>query len=301
MIKRLSLNFTVSEIRGIFWHARFGGRKHCIRCSYRKLWKLSDGRLECVRCHKRFSLRTDTYLNSHTLSLDQWFELIWWFVYDFTPHRVAEEVHGDQRFIHRIFATIREAICDYEEAEMEKLIGTVEVDETYIGPKFKNRKKHKREYLKRMGLVRRGRGAKVLLQPVFGMYQREGKVYIEFVQDAGKKTLQDIIRGKVELESAVYSDTWGSYQGLDTKGYTHKTIDHGENEYVREGDIHINGIEGFWGYLKERLIKHHGVANHNLIYYVKEQEFKFNYRHLSSDEMVKKIARILMNFTPSDD
>ncbi|MGH7806963.1 MAG: IS1595 family transposase [Thermodesulfobacteriota bacterium] len=298
MIKRFSLQFSESRVGRIFWHARFGLRKHCISCSYCKLWKLSDRRLECARCHKRFTLTTYTYLNFSTLALDKWFELIWWFVYGFTPHKAAEELQTDQKLLHRCFSTIRKAIYDYEEAEMEKLVGTVEVDETYIGPKFKNRKKRKREYLKRMGIVNRGRGAKKLLQPVFGMYQREGLVYIQFIKDAGKKTLQDIIRGKVELESVVYSDTWRSYEGLDTEGYTHETIDHGNSEYVREGTIHINGIEGFWGYLKERLRKHHGVAQYNLIYYVKEQEFRFNHKHLSSEKIVEKIIHILMNSTP---
>lgn len=63
----------------------------------------------------------------------------------------------------------------------------------------------------------------------------------------------------------------------------------------------INGIEGFWGYLKEHLLKHHGVATYNLIYYVKELEFRFNNRDLSTGEMVYKIVKALMNFTPSDD
>ena len=69
-------------------------------------------------------------------------------------------------------------------------------------------------------------------------------------------------------------------------------------KYVKEKKgkkVHINGIEGFWGYLKEQLLKHHGVSKTNLIYYVKEQEFRFNNRHLSTDEMVIKITNILMN------
>jgi transposase-like protein len=72
-------------------------------------------------------------------------------------------------------------------------------------------------------------------------------------------------------------------------------IDHGNEEYVRDEGIHINGIEGFWGYLKERLLKHHGVAKKNLIYYVKELEFRFNYRHLSTEHSMNKIIKILVN------
>ena len=64
--------------------------------------------------------------------------------------------------------------------------------------------------------------------------------------------------------------------------------------------IHINGIEGFWGYLKEHLLKHHGVAKDNLIYYIKEQEFRFNYRYLTTDEFVQKLVEILVIFGPPD-
>lgn len=84
-----------------------------------------------------------------------------------------------------------------------------------------------------------------------------------------------------------------------TRGYQHRTIDHKNEEYVRQESrvkkIHINGIEGFWGYLKERLLKHHGVDKANLIYYAKELEFRFNHRHLSTEEFIQKIIQILMS------
>ncbi|MCH7927553.1 MAG: transposase [Candidatus Dadabacteria bacterium] len=76
------------------------------------------------------------------------------------------------------------------------MFGAVEIDETYVGLKFKNGRKKNREYYRRVDAVKRGRGAKTLLQPVFGFYQRNGVVYVEFVCDAKKKTLQDIIKGK---------------------------------------------------------------------------------------------------------
>jgi len=226
-----------------------------------------------------------------------------WFVYGFTANRTAKETGVSQKLVHRCFTTVRKAIYEYEENTIKTVFGTVEVDETYVGPKFKNRRKKNREYYRRVNAVKRGRGAKTLLQPVFGFYQRNGTVYVEFVCDAKKKTLQDIIKGKIVLQSNIYSDTWKSYKGLNKKGYYHETIDHGKQEYVKEKKgkkVHINGIEGFWGYLKEQLLKHHGVSKTNLIYYVKEQEFRFNNRHLVTDDMVTKIIKILMNSASPD-
>lgn len=294
MIKRFSNSFSVSKISRIFGQAKYPEKKHCLRCNSRSVITLPDGRFYCKKCRYIFSLLTKTYLSRSRLPLDQWYELLWWFIYEFTANKTAKETKLSQRLIHRCFSKIRDAIYQYEEAEMGKFFGTVEVDETYIGPRFRNRRKKKRDFLKRIGVVKRGRGSKILQQPVFGMYQRNGRVYIEFVSNAEKKTLQDIIRGRIELASDVYSDTWKSYKGLEQQGYNHEMLDHGNEEYVRGGEIHINGIEGFWGYLKERLLKHHGVAKRNLIYYVKELEFRFNFRHLSTEQMIEKIIKILM-------
>jgi len=78
--------------------------------------------------------------------------------------------------------------------------GTVEVDESYFGPSFGNRRKSTREKLRKEGAVKRGRGAKELQQPVFDIYERmDGIVYIRPVADARKDTLQSIIREKVNI------------------------------------------------------------------------------------------------------
>ncbi|MBU2219593.1 IS1595 family transposase [Patescibacteria group bacterium] len=311
MFKRFTDNLTLSKIDRIFWQAKFPKRKHCLKCGFRFLLKISDSRFQCRRCGYRFSLKTESYLLRSRLNPGQWYELIYWFVYEFTANKTSKEVKSNQRLIHRCFSIIRQAIHDYEKTEMEKLFsGVLEVDETYVGPKFKNRRKSNRDYYRKVNAVKRGRGSKSLQQPIFGLYQRNGTVYLKFIKDAGKKTLQDIIKGKIVLASEVYTDTWKSYRGLNKQGYWHETIDHGKEEYVRlkrikgakqRKKVHINGIEGFWGWFKERLLKHHGVAKGNLIYYVKELEFRFNNRHLSTDELVQKIIYILMNFSPSND
>src|SRR3989304_3611818 len=217
--------------------------------------------------------------------------------------RIFGHAKFPQQRVHNYFSLIRKAIYNYERPQLNQFCGEVEVDETYVGPKFKNRRKKKREGYRKINAVRRGRGAKVLQQPVFGLYQRDGRVYVEFVGDVGKETLQDIIKGRIVLESEVYTDTWKSYRGLKREGYHHEVVDHGREEYLREKrgkKIHINGIEGFWGYLKEHLLKHHGVGKGNLIYYIKEQELRFNHRNLSTDEFVQKLVEILVKFGPRD-
>jgi len=150
-------------------------------------------------------------------------------------------------------------ICD----EMSPFSGVVEVDESYFGAR---RVKGKR-----------GRGA-YGKTPVFGILQRGGKVYTEMVPDCAKKTLQGIIRGKVNPDSVIHSDTWRGYDGLVDVGYQkHFRIKHSQNEFVM-GKNHINGIESFWSFAKGRLQKYHGISQNSFNLHLKECEFRFNNR-----------------------
>ena len=81
--------------------------------------------------------------------------------------------------------------------------------------------------------------------PVFGLLQRGGRVYTEIVPNCARKTLQAIIRGKVEPENVIHSDSWRGYNGLVDLGYKkHYRVHHGKNEFT-SGKKHINSIESF--------------------------------------------------------
>ena len=223
------------------------------------------------------------------------YELLFWFELELTDHKIAKRIDGNYQKIHRFYNSLRERLKEYEEDSIELLDGEVEVDETYFGADFKNRRRHKRKKLRKEGRVKRGRGAKDLKEAVFGIYEREdGIVYIKPVVDVTKDTLQKIIKNKVNIETRIYSDTWKSYNGLEEDFRDHKVVDHGNQEYKR-GKATINGIEGFWGYAKERLLKHHGVSPENFLNYLKEKEYRFNHRHLTGEDFVNKILEVLLN------
>ena len=59
-------------------------------------------------------------------------------------------------------------------------------------------------------------------------------------------------------------------------GYKHLNIDH--RYKFKQGKVYINGIEGFWSFAKERLIKHHGISRQKFLYYIKEMEWRYNNR-----------------------
>lgn len=141
--------------------------------------------------------------------------------------------------------------------------GEVEVDESYFGPR---RVRGKRG---------RGAGGKTI---VFGVFKRNGKVYTEIVPDPKKRTLQAIIRGRVDIGSVIHSDAWRGYDGLVDVGYEkHFRVRHGKSEFVR-GRSHINGIEAFWSFAKVRLHRLRGIHKHTFYLHLKECEWRFNHR-----------------------
>lgn len=175
--------------------------------------------------------RRNRYANRARISNKQLRQLIWYFVVDLTASQIALLAGLNRHTVNRYLRAIRERIAQF--CEMESLFGGEgEVDESYFGAR---RIKGKR-----------GRGAygKTI---VFGLFQRNGQVYTKLVPDCRKRTLQAIIRGKVTLDSVIYSDGWRGYNGLVDVGYgKHLRVDHGQDEFVR-GRAHVNGIEGFWG------------------------------------------------------
>ena len=146
-----------------------------------------------------------------------------------------------------------------------------------------------------MGLAKRGGGAKYRKQPVFGIFKRNGQVYLEPIPEATAKILSPIITKRVKLGSDVFSDTGTWYAGLVGLGYVHRSVDHGKQEYV-DGEVHINGLEGFWGLSKTNMHTYKGIKKKNWLLYLKEMEFRYNNRHMSFDAMVEKIMTILMTY-----
>ena len=203
------------------------------------------------------------YIKRSHISEAKFRDIVRYFSLDVNALKIASLTKLNRNTVNRYLGLIRERIFELCE-QSSPFQGEVEVDESYFGAR---RIKGKR-----------GRGA-AGKTPVFGILQRGGKVYTEIVSDCAKKTLQAIIRGKVDPESVIHSDQWRGYNGLVDMGYKkHYRIRHGNDEFAN-GKKHINGIESFWSYAKRRLEKFHGIPKEKFNLHLKECEFRFNHRN----------------------
>lgn len=126
----------------------------------------------------------------------------------------------------------------------------------------------------------RGRGARGKTI-VFGLPKRGGKVYARIVPDVTRGTLMQAIEGKASKDSIMCTDGFASCDGLVDWGCKRRyRAGRGEDESVERenpGD-RIDGIESFWGYAKDRLVKYQGIPKEDLYLHLRECEFGFNMR-----------------------
>ena len=182
------------------------------------------------------------------------------------PARTAAELVGINRnsailYYHKL----REIIARKLAEQAPFLAGAVEVDESYFGGVRKGK---------------RGRGAAGKV-PVFGLLKRRGFVHAVMIENTKAKTLIGIIRDRVEPDSVVFTDSYPSYNVLDVSEFRHRRVNHKEH-FVGYRGVHINGIENFWSQAKRHLRRYNGIPRHNFHLYLKECEWRFNYRPVSN-------------------
>lgn len=167
--------------------------------------------------------------------------------------------------------------------------GTVEIDETHLGGAWRNKRKSDRSKGAKRG--RRGTAKRA----VFGILCRGGQVWANVVPNVETKTLLPLLRKRVATGSIVCSDTFKSYTGVAAKGYVHRLVRHEEQEYSDGKGNHVNGLEGFWGYLKRMLAAKGGIRRERLPLYLAEYVWRYNHRKLAIRDQINIVLSQLQN------
>lgn len=257
-----------------------GQKARCLRCGHPKSWAVRRNKRRCAAC--RYEWRPQALPLRWTRP--EWRRVLRWFLLGHSAAVIAQETHLERKRILRALLVVRQAMV----GDIPPVFsGTVEVDETYLGGTWRNKRRGERA----QG-TKRGRGT--TKQAVFGILCRGGQVWAQVVPNVEARTLLPLLRQRVTTGSVVCSDTFGSYTGVVARGYVHRLVDHSQTFSDRKGS-HINGLEGFWGYLKRRLAAKGGIRRERLPLYLAEYVWRYNHRRLSVTEQVQNLLKLLQS------
>ena len=255
-----------------FEQIRFRDGEYCPHCGYKTIYRFKDGkRYRCSRCHKDFTIKTGTIFGESKIPLQKWFIAIYLLTTcrkGISSVQLAKQVGVTQKTGWFMDHRIRKAL----KQNNGQLFGIVEVDETYVGGKEKN--KHAK---KRIGGTQ-GRNTKGKTA-VFGMIQRNGEARAQVVDNVKMRTIEKHIIDNIQIGSKLYTDDFPSYDRIG-KLYSHEKISHSRGEYVKGDGIHSNCAESFWAIFKRGYVGiYHLMSEKHLQKYVDEFTYRFNTRN----------------------
>ncbi|MYH36243.1 MAG: IS1595 family transposase [Rhodospirillaceae bacterium] len=227
-----------------------------------------------------FTLRSGTVMARTKMSYREWAVGIYLFTTNIkgvSSMRLHRELGIGQKAAWFMLHRLRYA---FEEAP-DQFGGPVEIDETHVGGKRKNKPLAKRKELT-------GRGP-VDMTAVAGAKDREtNRVAARVVENTDAPTLKGFVREHVRPGATIYTDEAAAYRGMPE--FRHEAVNHSVSEYVRDM-ISTNGMESFWAGLKRGQAIYHKMSPKHLDRYVQEFAGRHNARDADTiDQMTGIVA-----------
>ena len=243
--------------------------RHCPRCGSTETTETTKHNMPywCPACRNQFSVTVGTLMERSKVPLRKWAFAIYLEMSSLKGVS-SMKLHRDLKVTQKTAWFMLHRIRGAWSQEREGLFaGPVEVDETYMGGRERNKHAHKKQRL--------GRGGVGKTIVVGAKDRATNEVRAEVVEGADAKTLQGFVADHVQPDATVYTDEAAAYKGMSFK---HESVRHSTGEYVKEM-AHTNGIESFWATMK-RAHKgvYHKMSAKHLDSYVSQFAGKHNAR-----------------------
>lgn len=264
---------TENDCWDYLFEMRWSDGFYCPKCNCDKYWITKKRLIHCVACEHQASITSGTIFHKTRKPLLLWFHIIWWIV----AQKTGASAHNLKDFMgfgsyETAWAWLHKLRRAMVRPDRDKLVGEVEVDETYIGGK-------------EIGNGKQGRGAitKALVVVAAECKGKQiGRVRFRIISEASGEELIPFIEDNIESGSEIITDGWSGYSSLSkSKKYKHevKTIS-GSGKEAHELLPHVHMVDS----LVKRWVNgtHQGkVSVKHLSYYLDEFAFRFN-RKLST-------------------
>ncbi len=251
----------------------------CPNCSCDKYWKVRRGGLLCVSCRSEYRPPPPPV----RLSQNQWKTIVKWFVLEQSVSIISEQ-SGISRY--KVMKALQHIRTLMRSQTPDVFQGEVEVDAT-LYCRAKNIPFRKHTCTKNSS-----KPDKV----VFGALCRGGFVRAKLVSGYNAETFRYLLKEWVAPGSKIYSSSFKYFPDLKSIGFVHRTVKLNKGIHL-DKDCHINGLKGFWGYLKTKLSSRGGIRRERVSLYLAEYVWRYNNRDKSTKEKIHNIIKLIKDTT----